>query len=77
MTIWSSFILDEMAGLRKDALPTCTECRSDKEFLAKNTGIVSALSGPDAAVRRSMARSPRWTITDGATAARPRTSCST
>ncbi|HVD20254.1 MAG TPA: bicyclomycin resistance protein, partial [Propionibacteriaceae bacterium] len=46
MTIWSSFILDEMAGLRKDALPTCKECRSDKEFLAKNTGIVSALSGP-------------------------------
>jgi multiple sugar transport system substrate-binding protein len=46
MTIWSSFILDEMAGLRNDALPTCKECRSDKQYLAKNTGIVSALSGP-------------------------------
>jgi hypothetical protein len=23
MLIWSSFVLDEMAGLRKDALPTC------------------------------------------------------
>ena len=46
MTVWSSFILDEMAGLRKDALPTCKECRSDKQYLAKNTGIVSALKGP-------------------------------
>ena len=26
MLIWSSFILDEMAGLRNDALPTCSEC---------------------------------------------------
>ena len=46
MTVWSSFILDEMAGLRKDALPTCKECRSDKQYLAKNTVIVSALKGP-------------------------------
>ena len=30
MIIWSSFLLDELAGLRKDALPTCPECRSDK-----------------------------------------------
>ncbi|MGH2814389.1 MAG: ABC transporter substrate-binding protein, partial [Actinomycetota bacterium] len=26
MIIWSSFILDELAGLRNDALPTCAEC---------------------------------------------------
>jgi multiple sugar transport system substrate-binding protein len=48
MIIWSSFLLDELAGLRKDALPTCPQCRSDKEFLAKNSGIVTAISGPDA-----------------------------
>ena len=29
MIIWSSFILDEMAGLRNDALPTCPECKDD------------------------------------------------
>ena len=29
MIIWSSFILDEMAGLRNDALPTCPECKKD------------------------------------------------
>jgi multiple sugar transport system substrate-binding protein len=47
MIIWSSFLLDELAGLRKDALPTCPQCRSDKQYLAKNSGIVTAISGPD------------------------------
>ena len=45
MMIWSSFILDEMAGLRNDALPTCPECESDPLYLANNTGIVTALQG--------------------------------
>jgi multiple sugar transport system substrate-binding protein len=45
MVIWSSFILDEMAGLRNDALPTCPQCKSDPAFLAKNTGVVGALEG--------------------------------
>ena len=29
MIVWSSFLLDELAGLRNDALPTCDECKSD------------------------------------------------
>ena len=29
MIVWSSFILDELAGLRDDALPTCPECADD------------------------------------------------
>lgn len=45
MIIWSPFILDEMAGLRKDALPTCPQCEDDPAFLAKNSGLVGALSG--------------------------------
>jgi multiple sugar transport system substrate-binding protein len=49
MVIWSSFILDELAGLRKDALPTCPECRADKDFLAKNSGFVTAIKGPSGA----------------------------
>ncbi|HEX6756011.1 MAG TPA: extracellular solute-binding protein [Mycobacteriales bacterium] len=48
MLIWSSFILDELAGLRNDALPTCAQCRSDKAWLAKNSGVVTAVKGPDA-----------------------------
>ena len=47
MIVWSSFLLDEMAGLRNDALPTCPECRSDKRFLSKNSGVVTAIKGPD------------------------------
>jgi multiple sugar transport system substrate-binding protein len=46
MVVWSSFLLDEMAGLRNDALPTCPECKKDKTFLAKNSGVVTAISGP-------------------------------
>jgi multiple sugar transport system substrate-binding protein len=46
MVVWSSFLLDEMAGLRNDALPTCPECKSDKTFLAKNSGVVTAVAGP-------------------------------
>jgi multiple sugar transport system substrate-binding protein len=47
MVVWSSFLLDEMAGLRNDALPTCPECKADPAYLAKNSGIVTAVSGPD------------------------------
>ena len=56
MFIWSTFVLDEMAGLRNDALPTCAECADDPAFLATNTGVVGAIEGPDGgepgAVRR-------------------------
>ncbi|MFJ6671400.1 ABC transporter substrate-binding protein [Actinosynnema sp. NPDC091369] len=47
MVVWSSYLLDELAGLRADALPTCPQCQGDPAFLAKNTGVVAALSGPD------------------------------
>ncbi len=45
MVIWSSFILDELAGLRKDALPTCPECRKSRDYLAKNSGVTTAIVG--------------------------------
>ncbi|GIF67614.1 bicyclomycin resistance protein [Asanoa ishikariensis] len=47
MVVWSSFLLDEMAGLRNDALPTCPECKADPAYLAKNSGIVTAVAGPN------------------------------
>ena len=53
-------MLDEMAGLRNDALPTCPECKADPAFLAKNSGIVTAIQGPNGSragpVRRDHAR---------------------
>jgi multiple sugar transport system substrate-binding protein len=46
MIVWSPFILDEMAGLRDAALPTCDECSDDIAYLAKNSGLVPSFSGP-------------------------------
>ena len=47
MVIWSSFLLDELAGLSNDARPTCPQCHRDPSFLARNSGIVTAIEGPD------------------------------
>ena len=46
MVIWSSFLLDELAGLRSDALPTCAQCKKDPLWLAQNTGILTEIQGP-------------------------------
>jgi len=47
MIPWSTYILDEMAGLDSDVPTTCPECRSDPAYLAKNSGFVTTLQGPD------------------------------
>jgi multiple sugar transport system substrate-binding protein len=44
MIFWSPFLLDAMAGLRDDAVPTCPQCRRDPAYLARNSGLVGALS---------------------------------
>ena len=46
MIVWSPFILDEMAGLRDNAFPVCPECGDNPAYLAENSGIVPAFSGP-------------------------------
>lgn len=63
MFIWSSFVLDEMAGLRNDAAPSCAECAADPAFLAKNTGVVTALEGPSASEPAQFGEITSWTIT--------------
>lgn len=63
MTIWSSFILDELAGLRDDALPSCAECRDDKKWLADNTGVVTALKGPDGTEPAQYGEIVSWAVT--------------
>ncbi|WP_049559158.1 ABC transporter substrate-binding protein [Nonomuraea sp. SBT364] len=62
MMIWSSFILDELAGLRKDALPSCPECRDDPEWLARNTGVVTALKGPDGSAPAQFGEIVSWAV---------------
>ncbi|WP_210481585.1 ABC transporter substrate-binding protein [Naasia sp. SYSU D00948] len=66
MVVWSSFLLDELAGLREDALPTCPECAADPGFLAANTGIVSAIQGPSGEEPASYGEIVSWAILDGA-----------
>ncbi|MDO5724476.1 MAG: extracellular solute-binding protein [Flaviflexus sp.] len=46
MVMWSTYILDELAGLRDDALPSCDECKDDPGFLAEHTGVVVDIAGP-------------------------------
>jgi multiple sugar transport system substrate-binding protein len=46
MILWSPFLLDAMAGLRDDAVPSCPQCRDDPAYLARNSGLVGPLAGP-------------------------------
>ncbi len=68
MFIWSSFVLDELAGLREDAKPSCPECLADPAFLAANTGVVTSIAGPDADGAAQFGEITSWTITEGANA---------
>jgi len=45
ITIWSPFILDEMAGLRDAAFPSCEECEDNPAFIAENSAFVGAFTG--------------------------------
>ncbi|SDL09922.1 ABC transporter substrate-binding protein [Streptomyces indicus] len=72
MIIWSSFLLDELAGLRKDALPSCAECKKDEEFLARNSGIVTALKGPDGQEPAQFGEITSWVTTKTAETAASR-----
>ncbi|HLU56376.1 MAG TPA: extracellular solute-binding protein [Pseudonocardia sp.] len=63
MAVWSTFLLDELAGLRDDAMPSCPECTADPRFLAGNTGIVAALQGPDGTQPAQFGEVISWTIT--------------
>jgi len=66
MFIWSSFALDELAGLRNDAMPSCPECVADPGFLAAHTGVVTAIEGPDSSGPAQFGEITSWTVTDGA-----------
>lgn len=68
MFIWSSFVLDEMAGLREDAKPSCPECAADPAFLAQNTGVVTSIAGPDGDAPAQFGEITSWTITEGSNA---------
>jgi multiple sugar transport system substrate-binding protein len=66
MLIWSPFILDELAGLRNDAKPTCPQCQSDPTFLARNSGFVTAIKGPNGTEPAQYGEIASWSVLDGA-----------
>ncbi|MGK5671542.1 ABC transporter substrate-binding protein [Micromonospora sp. URMC 106] len=68
MLIWSPFILDELAGLRDDAKPTCPQCQDDPAFLARNSGFVTAIKGPNGAAPAQYGEISSWAVLDGAAA---------
>ncbi|MGA4961795.1 ABC transporter substrate-binding protein [Streptomyces pseudogriseolus] len=72
MIVWSSFLLDELAGLRKDALPSCPECRKDPGYLSDHSGIVTAMRGPDAAEPAQFGEITSWVTTKTAETAASR-----
>jgi multiple sugar transport system substrate-binding protein len=47
MVIWSPFILDELSGLRQDQPVVPDISRQEKGYLARNTGFVSIIRGPN------------------------------
>ena len=47
MVDWSSYILGSLAGLDTGNLPSCAQCKGDPKWLAKNTGIVTSIAGPN------------------------------
>lgn len=65
MIVWSTFILDELAALRDDALPSCPECKQDPTFLAENSGFVTALQGPDGGEPAQFGEVTSWAIPTG------------
>jgi len=51
MIIWSPFILDELSGLRKDQPVLPDIMKKEPGFLARNTGFVSVIHGPNGAAQ--------------------------
>jgi multiple sugar transport system substrate-binding protein len=66
MVIWSSFLLDELAGLSNDAHPTCPQCHRDPSFLADHSGIVTAITGRHGAQPSQFGELTCFAITKGA-----------
>lgn len=68
MVDWSTYILDELAGLRNDALPSCPQCAGNPQWLAQNSGIVTAITGPDGK-SSALGQASSWIVTKKAKAA--------
>ncbi|GAB3647716.1 ABC transporter substrate-binding protein [Glycomyces tarimensis] len=68
MLLFSSHVVDEIAGLDIDNPLTCGECAGDPEFLHTNTGFVTALSGTGAEASVQYGQTTNYGIPTGANA---------
>ena len=64
MVDWSSYILPSLGGGDNANLPSCPQCKTDPTWLAKNTGIVTAIAGPDGKPA-TYGEVNAWTVTKG------------
>jgi multiple sugar transport system substrate-binding protein len=62
MVIWSSYILPVLAGQEQGSVPSCPQCKSDSAYLAKNSGIVTSISGGSTAAT-DYGQLSSWVIT--------------
>jgi multiple sugar transport system substrate-binding protein len=68
MVLWSTYILPQLAGLENDTLPTCPQCKGDKEWLAKHSGVIGKVTGPDGSGGGGYGEIGGWTISTTAQA---------
>lgn len=68
MMLASSAVLDDLGGLDQKNAPTCDPCRADPAFLAKNSGVVTAIRGPEGTRPVQYGVVSSWTITNAAEA---------
>lgn len=66
MAVWPTFMLDELAGLRNDAKPSCPECKLDPGFLVRNTGVVAGIQGDSGTRPAHFGEISSWTVTSDA-----------
>jgi multiple sugar transport system substrate-binding protein len=69
MVSWSTYLLGELGGLQNDELPSCPQCKGDPQWLAKNSGVVTAVQGPDGKSASTYGQATGWVVTKSAQAA--------
>ncbi|MFC7847674.1 ABC transporter substrate-binding protein [Arthrobacter sp. NPDC057388] len=63
MAVWSTLLLDELAGLRTDARPSCPDCTQDPGFLSRNTGVVAGIQGSGGHPPAAFGDISSWAVT--------------
>jgi multiple sugar transport system substrate-binding protein len=63
MIIWSSYILPVLAGQEQGSVPSCSQCRSDPAYLARNSGIETSISGGAGHAATDYGQVSAWVIT--------------